>query len=195
MLYDLTQSVAPTAAVLSPADMRAHLRLDSTDQDTLLAGLIGAATLSCESEAAVQCVTATWKMHLPGWWGDSLELPRSPLQAVASVEYVDAAGDTQTLASSNYQVVTEALVGRIHAADGASFPTLGDVAQAVTITFTAGWGAAASSVPDDVRHFIKLLAAHWYAHAEPVTVMGAAPAPVPDTLRRLMAGFTRRGAV
>ena len=193
--YDLVKTTAPTTAVLSPADMRTHLRLDSTEQEELLAGLVQAATLSCEAEAGIQCITATYQLHLAGWWGDHIELPRSPLQSIGSVTYTDSDGATQTLAGSNYVAVTAALVGRLHRADGATFPTLDVVPQPVTVEFTAGYGDDAADVPQDVRHFITMLAAHWYVHAEPVQVMGGPVAPVPETLRRLMAGFTRRGAL
>lgn len=195
MRYDLVQTVAPVAAAVSAADLRAHLRLDSTDQDSYLEALVAAATRSLEHDADTQVITATWQVHLADWWPDYLELPRGPLQSITSVTYKDDQGDTQTLAASNYDVVTAADVGRIHTADGATLPTLADVPQAVTITMVCGYGDAGTNVPAEVLHFIKLLAAHFYAHAEPVTVMGPEPKHVPETLQRLLGGITRRGAL
>jgi len=195
VLYDLNRTVPPASAVLTPADMRAHLRIDHTDQDTMLAGLIEVATRSCESEAGIQCINATYEIRLPYWWKQVLQIPRAPLVSVSSVQYVDDAGSTQTLSAENYVVPVGTWYSRLHRADGATMPVLGQVPQPVTVTFVAGYGTEASDVPQDVRHWIMLLASHYYSHAEPVTVLGGAPAPVPETLHRLMAGFTRRGAV
>lgn len=194
-MYDLVQTSPPAAAVVTAAEMREHLRLDSTAQDDYLEALVAAATRSIEAEMNRQMITATWAMHLPGFWSGSVEIPRAPLQSVGSITYTDTDGASQTLATSSYTVVTAALVGRVHTAYGVSLPSTRGVPQAVTINFDAGYGDASTDVHTGDIHAVKLLAAHWYGNAEAVTVAGPEPKRVPEALRRLIRGNTARGAL
>ena len=191
MKYDLEQTVVPASAVLTASELRDHLRLDSTDQDAYLDTLIEAATRSLEAETARQFINATWVMRLPEFWGSGIDLPRSPLVSVSSVVYVDTNGVTQTLASSQYDVMIGGDVGRIETAYGVTLPSTRSTSQAVTVTFVAGYGSAASDVPENVRHAVRFLAAHWYANAEPIAV-GTIASPIPETIKRLVSGFTVR---
>ena len=193
--YDLVRTGAPGALAVTAAELRDHLRLDGTDQDTYLETLLNTAIEKVEEDTGRALITQTWKLHLPRFWSGSLELPRSPLQSVTSITYIDTDGNSQTLATSEYDVITEAQVGRIETAYGKTLPSTRSTSQAVTITFVAGWGAAGANVIAKARHAVKLLAAHYFAHSEPVTVHGPAPASVPETYRALIAEFTARGAL
>jgi uncharacterized phiE125 gp8 family phage protein len=142
-----------------------------------------------ETQTRRQLVTATWKLSLdrfPGcneWcnhagehvccsssqerWHRSrgIELPVPPLQSVTSITYVDSNGDTQTLATDQYQVDALSTPGRVLPAYGVSWPTTRCQANAVNITFVAGYGLAAA-VPATAKHAIKLLLSHWYENRE-----------------------------
>jgi uncharacterized phiE125 gp8 family phage protein len=82
-----------------------------------------------------------------------IELPRSPVVSVTSVEYVDGDGNTQTVDSSNYRVDTVSEPARIEPVDGFTWPNTNDQVNAVTITYTAGYGdeGGSSTVPDDIK--------------------------------------------
>lgn len=194
-MYDLVRTVAPAARVIAASDLRAHLRLDSSDQDTYLEALIDTAIRSLETDADRSFITQTWRMHLRGWWRGSVELPRGPLQSVTSIAYVDANGDAQTLSSDLYEIVADALVPRIHTASGSALPSLGESPQPVTITYVAGYGNAGTNCPPEVVHSVRLLAAHLFSNAGPVSNMpGSSAVEIPHTLRRLVQNYTARGA-
>ena len=87
---------------------------------------------------------------------------------MTTLEYIDTAGETQTLDSANYDVDTDAEPARIKPAYGLSWPSTRDVIQAVILTYKAGY-ASADDVPEDIKHAIKLLVGHWYVHRESVS--------------------------
>ena len=77
---------------------------------------------------------------------------------MTSIQYVDDAGDTQTLSTSLYQVDTKSQPGRIIPAYGESWPTVrSDTLNAVTVNFVAGYGDDPEDVPAGLRHAVKLI--------------------------------------
>jgi len=83
-----------------------------------------------------------------GGWGlyglGMIRSPRNPLQAVSAINYVDTSGATQLLASSGYQVDSSREVARIVPAYAQTWPSTRAQLDAVTITFTAGYGPVTS---------------------------------------------------
>lgn len=97
-------------------------------------------------------------------------IPKPPLISVTSITYVDTDGATQTWASSNYTVDAPvgdfAEPGRICPVYGQVYPVTRAQPAAVTIRFVAGYGAAASAVPQPIKSAMKLLIGIWYANRE-----------------------------
>lgn len=191
----LSLITAPTSYPITIADARAHVRQDVTDDDVWLDGAIRAATDYVEAATNRQLITATSALSLDAWptcgWVD---MPRPPLLTVTSVVYVDTAGVSQTWAASNYRVSAPAGPragrGRLSLASGVSWPTLDDVADAVTITFTHGYGAAAA-VPQALTQAIRLLIAHWYDHRSSVLI-GSISKPLELSFHALIAPYKSR---
>jgi uncharacterized phiE125 gp8 family phage protein len=152
-------------------------RLDSQrSDDDLIDQLILAATAWCEEFQGRTYVNRSRTMVLDKW-ETLIRPPYPPLVSVDSIQYVDTAGSTQTLDSSYYRVDTTNQPGRITEAYGMSWPDIRAVTNAVTITYTAGYGAAAD-VPDQVKAAIKLLVGHWYEHREAVAEISLNKAPM-----------------
>lgn len=161
-------STAPVVEPVTTTELKAHLRVDGTDEDTLIASLGVAARQHVEEETRRALVTQTWVLKLdefPGSGDAEIRLPRPPLQSVTSVQYVDGNGDTQTWSSSLYVVDTADTPGNISLAYGESWPSTRAQKNAVTITYVAGYGAA-STVPDALKAAIKLLVGHYYVNRE-----------------------------
>lgn len=182
-------SSAPATEPVTTAELKSHLRVDSTDEDTLIASLGTAARQYVEEQTRRALVTQTWVLKLdefPESDGEIL-LPRPPLVSVSSVTYVDTAGSTQTLSSSVYSVDTTDTPGRITLAYDQTWPTVRDQRNAITVTYVAGYGAA-SAVPDALKAAIKLLVGHWFTNREGV-VTGTIATEIPMAVDALLAPY------
>lgn len=155
-----------TDATVEPvtlAEAKLHLRetLVSTDNDTYIESLITAARLACEEAIQRTLITTTWTLTLDGF-PDAIRLPYPQIIAVSSVSYIDEAGDTQTLDPQDYIVDTKSEPGFIVPAVDVTWPTTQDRINAVTVVYTAGYGASATSVPKTIKHWIKLAVSDLY---------------------------------
>jgi hypothetical protein len=118
-----------------------------------------------------------------------IEFPRAPLVSVDAVQYKNEAGTLTTFASSNYtagEVGVATAFGRLWLDDDADWPDLGQFPAALQVEFKAGFGTAATDVPEDIRIAILQLAAHWYENALPVNV-GNIVNEMPHSLESLIA--------
>ena len=126
----------PTVEPVSLTEAKLHLRVDGSDDDVLITGLIQAARQFCENhEAKSYCVkTYTLKM-------DALKdvcLPYPPLIKVDSVTYLDDDGDTQTLSTDVYDVDAHSEPGRVYLAYNQNWPTTRAETNAVSVVYKAG---------------------------------------------------------
>ena len=173
----LTLSSAPATEPVTTAEAKSHARVDSSDDDTLIGGLITAARQWAEWYTQRAFITQTWDLKLDAFPSEPLELPKAPLVSVSSVTYVDSAGASQTWAADEYVVKVyagqHAPPGRLWLAYGEAFPITLPVLDAVTIRFVAGYGAAAA-VPEEIKLGIKVLVAELYKAREE-SVVGEGP--------------------
>lgn len=154
---------APAATPLALSDIKAHLRVDHSDEDSYLTMLIDAATTLLdgpEGELGIALVTQTWRHDFPGWCDGELRLTMPGASSV-SVAYTDTAGASQTLASTEYQVVEDGRGAVIIPASGKTWPALADVATPVKVTATHGFGNAAA-VPGAIKQAMCLIIGDWY---------------------------------
>lgn len=191
-----TLITAPAVEPVSATEAKAHLRVDGSDEDTLIASLITAARQEVEKYTGRALITQTWEVSGPAfpWGGAAIELPRPPLQTVSSVSYLDAAGDTQVWASSNYTVDAPAgdfaPKGMIIPTPAAFYPATVAHPLAVTVRFVAGFGDAGSDVPEVYRRALLVLLAHLFENREAV-VTGAIAVDIPQSFRTLLASPAR----
>lgn len=180
----LKRTVAPTELPISLDEVKDHLRYTASDQDAPLMAYIRAVVEQLDGAAGLlnrALVTQTWEWKFKCFPnGDVFRLPLPPLQSVTSVQYVDTNGDTQTFAASKYNVLdtdNPTRQGRIELAYGEVWPTVRDQAEAVTVTFVAGYGAR-NDVPEYTRSLILLLVADAFRQREAVNV-GSAMSEMP----------------
>ncbi len=117
---------------------------------------------------------------------ESIRPLRSPLSSVTSIGYVDSNGDSQTFSSDDYDVDTTSEPGRIALAYGEVWPTTRSDINAITLTYVAGYGATAASVPEGIKTAIKQLVCHWYDHRETVTISNVVPREIPLAVNALL---------
>ena len=170
----ITRTAVPSAEPVTRVEAKLHLRIDHTDEDATIDDLIRVARDLVEHDTGRALITQTWVLRLDAF-PDTIELPRPPLQSVTSVEYVDTAGDTQTLtADTDYTVDKYPCLGRIVPAYAQSWPTTRDVVNAVVVTYVAGYGDNARDVPQPLQQAMKLLIGEGFENREAATVLPAA---------------------
>jgi len=180
---------APSVEIMTTATAKAHLRVDSLDDDTLITDLIVAARLWIESELGRQLITASWRLYLDIWPEDGvIRLPKPPLQSVTSISYLDADGVEQVLSSSIYTVDKYSIPARIQPAYGEDWPAAREAVNSIKVLFSSGYGSTAASVPMPILKAAKLLIAHLYEHREDVLVTppGLELSVLPDGMEMLL---------
>jgi uncharacterized phiE125 gp8 family phage protein len=153
------------------AEAKTHLRLLSDDLDTEVVALLEAATEYCESVCGRSLrVSQTLTQKYDGWPCSPVRFDRQPVTAITSVTYYDADDASQTVSSSNYRLLASSEAAALLEFDSDfTRPTLSDRADAVTVTYTAGY-ASIEAVPQRARQAIKLLIGHWFNHGEAVNI-------------------------
>lgn len=180
---------APASEPVSLAEAKLHLRVDATDEDTLITALITAARQLVEEETWRALVTQTWDYVADEWpAGDSIALPRPPLQSVTSITYIDEDGVTQTMPAADY--IVDTYQHRVVLAEDAEWPSA-DLypTAAVRVRYVAGYGAA-SAVPGPIKAAMLLLIGHLFENREAVASgAGVASAELPLGVRALLAPY------
>ena len=190
----------PAGEPVSLAEAKLHLRVDFDDDDSLIQVLISAARQAAETLTNRQLVTARWRMVLDSFPGPSLMgvpagqvfslpghavlLPKSPVQSVVEIRYLDMVGVSQVMPSAHYTVDKACEPARITPVFGQIWPVALPQIGAVSVTFDAGYGSAAD-VPEGLKSWIKLRLGSLYAHREEVASMARGridPLPFVDGL-------------
>ena len=167
----------PTIEPVSLADFKLHARIDGTDEDAILPLYIRAARSECEQRLGGRSLlTQTWETVLDRWPDDDdISLDWGPVQSITSVNYRDTAGSLQTVPGSVYALDSVGNPAWVVLQPGQSWPIAGDFANAIAVRYVTGV-ATAAEVPDDLKAWILLAAAHLYAQRE-----RTAEARVPST--------------
>lgn len=158
-MFKLT--VAPAEDPVALADATKWARITDTTDNAIVTALIKSATASAEQLTGRVFITQTWTLSLDTF-ADEIDLLQ-PLQSVTSITYVDTNGATQTLATSIYKVDT--VEGKVRRAYNQSWPSVRGQANAIVITFVAGYGVA-SAVPESIKSWIKIRVATLYENRE-----------------------------
>jgi len=161
----MTMTAAPAAEPVTLDEAKAHLRVDGDGENAFISSLIVTSRLQIEAALGLALVTQSWRLTLDDWPADfTIELPMRPVQTVDSIE-VCTSGDTDlALAPSMYVLDGNAAPARI--VFEAPLPAPCRAAAGITIDFTAGFGGP-SSVPQNIKHALLLLVAHWFENREP----------------------------
>lgn len=135
-----------------------------------LVPLTAPATLLAPGTLLVPPLGFAWPPRSP------LELPRNPVQSIASVKLGGLGITETTLAPTDYDsdLATEPARMQLKAA-GQPFPL-----QRLTVDFVAGYGDSGDAVPAPIRHAILLLVANLYENR------GDAGGEMPATAERLL---------
>ena len=156
MHWSLTLVTGPGLEPISRDDAKLWLRLDHTTEDTLVDSLIQMVREQIE-ERGIAVVTQTWDLRLDRF-PSVIRIPKTPIESVSSISYIDTNGDTQPLAESKYTVDVQSTPARIVPAYGTSWPSTRSEPNAVTVRFIAGYGYGATpyEIPERILQAMRL---------------------------------------
>lgn len=176
--YPATRPVRSAVPTFEPVELsQARLQCSLPDavgyHDPLLTDLVKTAREQVEKDSGLALCTGTYTFKRTTWtdsfYRDWFELSDlRPITAVTAITYVDANGDTQTWATSNYVAPTEHDVAPVVTlAYDAEWPTLRGDRNGITITATAGY-ASQATIPMRAKQAVLMLVGHWFLHREAV---------------------------
>jgi len=178
----LTRQSPPATLAVTPDALAEHLRLPhaapETEQTVELVTLVKAATAAIERRLDTALVAQGWLWFTAD---PARPLPLAPVLSVESAEIVDRHG-TRT-PWTGWTLARDGPGPRLAARSFPSIPTDGHV----EIAFTAGYGTAPEAVPDDLRHAVTLMAAHFYEHR---TATDDPRTPLPLGVAALLAPYS-----
>ena len=178
----------PVMEPVTLTEARQFLRLDQTDEDSLLATLITAARLMIEAASGRCLIEQPWRIVLDRWpAGGEIRLPLSPLLRIEAARVYDVLGAAQAVANASLTPDKAAdppvirLTGEV--------PEIGRAHGAIEIDIVVGFGATAAAVPAPLRQAVLRLAARWFEQRGDVASRDAAQ--LPAEIAALLAPFRR----
>lgn len=194
-MYRPVQTVAPVIKPITLTEAKAWLDISYTNKDTVITGLIAAATAHLDGWAGIlgRCLCEqTWRQDYDRF-ARCLRIPLAPVISITSVKYTDTNGAEQTIDAAYYSLLVDDLGPYVKFLDTYSFAALSDVRPAVRVTYLAGYPTAAGawSGPDDIKHAMALLIRHWFDNPTAV-VVGVATQKLPMSVDSLLSKYERK---
>ena len=187
-----------TASAVATSDQKSFMRVDFSDDDSLIAELIKASQNVIQTYLNRAITTQTLELYLDRlpfyndlklqegiytapdieYNSNYIVLPRPPVASVTHVKYLDDSDTESTFSSSKYYVDLISEQARIVLRTGESWPTVTETrnANAYVVRYVAGYGGA-SDVPPPIVQAIKLLTTHLYENREAVTSLSVNTIP------------------
>jgi uncharacterized phiE125 gp8 family phage protein len=167
------------------AEAKAFLRVEHSADDTLISALIAGARQHVEAETRRALITQTWRIVRDAWPASGRIVARpAPLQSVAAARVYDASNVAHDIDIEAFVIdgagETLAFAPWALAAPGRS-------AAGIEIDVVAGYGDAASDVPEALRQAVRILLAHWYENRG--VVAAGSFATLPATFAGLIAPY------
>lgn len=170
---------APAAQVVSVADMKAYLRVDTSDDDDLISDFIDAAQESMKQYLRRALITETLELTMDGFgqnqddpllslgagvhtgsypyltgYGNEFDLPFAPIQSITSIKTFNRSNAESTLSSDKYELDEQG--GRVYLNEGETWPSNLRHREAVKVRYTAGYGDAATDIPAPIVQAVKM---------------------------------------
>jgi uncharacterized phiE125 gp8 family phage protein len=156
------------ATLVTLANVKAHLRVTTDDEDTII-GMYRSAAISWVENYTGHVLAPREVVDTFGEWGDYLTLFHQPITVgdptpTLVVEYTDDEGDF--IEYEDRVIRDHQYPWTIHPPYGFTFPSLGGPAS-IRVTYTAGYGSG--EVPDPLNHAVLLLCGHFFVNRSAVS--------------------------
>jgi uncharacterized phiE125 gp8 family phage protein len=166
----IEETTAPVSEPVTLIEMKLWAKVDITEDDALITALITAARIEVENDINRALINTTSTMYMNAFFtdkGDAIQIETGNVTAINSIKYLDDAGSLQTWSTSEYETDFRGQFSWFKPVDGDTYPTTDiNTFNAVEVEFVAGYGATASSVPENIKVAIKMLVTDMYEHRE-----------------------------
>ena len=160
----LVRQTQPAVEPVTLAEAKAHLRVDTADDDTYITGLVRAAREWVEQYLDRTLVHTQWVMRFDKFPPDGtldIELPRPPMVAsgtatAVALTYTYENGDTATYSTASFRVDRASTPGAVKTNYGQTWPPHRQDDNAISVTWWAGYGPSGSDVPQGVKNAMLL---------------------------------------
>lgn len=181
----LTRQTPPAVEPVTLSEAKAHLRVDTTTDDTYIGSLVSAAREWCEQYLDRTLVHTQWVMRFDRFPPDGthdIELPRPPMASAGTVTAVALTftlenGRTSAYSAASYRVDRDSTPGAVKALYGQTWPPHLQDDNAISVTWWAGYGSSGTSVPAAIRHAMLMLVGMWYERRMAADSMGGDEIP------------------
>lgn len=180
MTLKLIQGPAIEPVTLAEAKLAA--RVDGTEFDALIPGLITSARRFAEQVLNRSIIEQTWERVLDDFPSAEIELGWPKVQGIVSLSYVDTTGVTVNLDPALYVLDNDTVPGWVLPADGTDWPATYDTINVVRVRFLAGYGSGIDSVPEEIKTYIKAHVALWLRQVEAASDKPLSPVPYLENL-------------
>ena len=166
--WTIRRTSSPSELPVSLVEAKRHLRLNENDvsHDENLTLLLTAATERLEQDIDRQLLTATYE-QTQFCWSESddprqeVKIFKKAVTAITSVVIFNSDGVSQTLDPSDY--ILDSGRGSLFSTAGDGWPSLEENnPRAVTIEFSAGYGADPNCVPRLFKAAVLLTVGKWF---------------------------------
>jgi uncharacterized phiE125 gp8 family phage protein len=193
-MYRPVLVTAPAIKPVTLTEVKAWLDIGFTDKDTVITGLIAAATAHLDGWTGIlgrALCEQTWRQDFDRF-NRCMRLPLAPVISITNVKYDDASDVEQTVSSSDYVVLNDDLGPYVRFIDTYAFPAIHVQRPAVRITYVAGYATSAGAWtgPEDIKHAMALLIRHWFDNPTAV-VVGVTAQALPHAVDALLAPHRR----
>jgi uncharacterized phiE125 gp8 family phage protein len=167
-------------------DAKAFLKVETADDDDVIAALIAGARVHVEAQTRRALITQSWRLIRDAWPADGrIAIVPVPLVTLDAARVYRLDGTTQAIDPSSFIVDGAAAPALLAFGPGAP-PAPGRVAAGIELDVTLGYGEEPDDVPADLRQAIRILVAHWYENRGLIAA-GGAVAVLPQTVAALLA--------
>lgn len=162
----LTTLTEPVNEPVTLVEAKAYLRVDNTDEDTLISTLITAARQWVESYLDRALILRQLVLRLDTFPVE-IELPQPPLSSAGtttaiSLTYTLETGTTATLSSSEYRIDRTSTPGVLRQNYSGSWPGHLNDYNSIAVTYWAGYGSDEGDMPPAIKNAILLMVGHLF---------------------------------
>lgn len=200
----------PTIKPVTLTEAKAALDIGYSEKDTLITGLIAAATAYLDGWTGIlgrALCEQTWRQDYdsfgswsstrnvpygrPCYFGARQRLPLFPVISIASVKYLDTSGVQQTISSGNYTLKNDEEGAYVEFISTFAYPNIYRESASVSVEYVAGYEDAGDvPVPEAIKQAMLLMIRQWFDNPTPV-IVGATVEKMPFAVEALLGQFRR----